>query len=109
MKGVLKTQKTDPGDVTDQRGESHECAEFVIPKGIEDVSGNREPDVPCLPRLEPPEHEVSHGQENEKKHAAVEEHGSFRAHQRGRNRNLAGVRLATGEYRDIGVERTLRW
>jgi len=77
MNGTLKTQKTDPGDVTDQRGESHECAEFVIPKGIEDVSGNREPDVPCLPRLEPPEHEVSHGQEDEKKHAAVEEHGSF--------------------------------
>src|SRR3954465_13568575 len=77
MNGILKTQKTDPGDVTDQRGESHECAEFVIPKGIEAVSGNGEPDVPCLPRFEPPEHEVSLPREDEKKHAAVEEHGSF--------------------------------
>src|SRR5256884_8981758 len=71
---VVPAGQAQTGEVGDDRGRRHEGAEAVVPGGVEQVTGEREPDVAVVLALEPPEHEVGDRQKREQKQRAVEQH-----------------------------------
>jgi hypothetical protein len=92
---VSGTEHAEAGKVADRGGESHEGAEFVVPRAVENVAGDGEPDVAVLFCAETPEAEVHDWQEEKKKDEAVKEHeqaSESRAPGRFRGKAAEGLR-----------------
>ena len=71
---ILAPSQTESGEKTDDRREEHQAAELVIPEGIKDVTGDRQPDIALLLGPEQPEDKIRNRQEGIEKSHAVEEH-----------------------------------